>query len=79
MGEQPQTGLSGHIPVFAHPVTEKSDKEVVADKETESIIHTAFKKIVQGKPLDDFEGEINPETRFYILACPNSQIVRTVF
>ncbi|NLN82050.1 MAG: type I-C CRISPR-associated protein Cas8c/Csd1 [Clostridiales bacterium] len=57
-----------------NPVTEeKSDKEVVADKETESIIHTAFQKIVQGKPLDDFEGEINPETRFYILGLsPNS-------
>ena len=47
--------------------------EISVDKNTESIIEAAFKKLVDGKPVGDFQADFDKETRFYILGlAPNA-------
>ena len=47
--------------------------EISVDESTESIIEAVFKKLVDGKPVGDFEADFDKETRFYILGlAPNA-------
>ena len=54
----------------------KEDLEALpnsTDKNAEGLIAAAFKKLIEGKPIDMVDGAIDPETRFYILGlAPNA-------
>ena len=56
-----------------NPIESTSTDDVSVDKGAEGLIGDIFSKLIDGKPIEDFEAYIDKETRFYILGlAPNA-------
>lgn len=75
--KSPKPIYSDFFSFCLNPETPEADNaetsEMMQDKKTLQLIHSAFEKIVSGQPIRDFSDEIDPSTKFYVLGlAPNA-------